>query len=187
MFSFWKKKPDPLELIRDECRQGTEALATSLEAALSGMEETLRKTATQVRRQGVALEMLREAQEQKLGAVHALLAERHGQDRRELLTFAEAFVLYIASRTEEDESLRQAAHKFFVFLKSQGIEAIWDLHGPFDDSRHQVCDARNDPSLPDAVVLEVVRPGFVIHGQVNPPALVVVNKRSSNLTLIQGE
>lgn len=186
MFSFFKKKPDPLELVRDECRQTTESLGAALHAALSGMDETLRKTATQVRRQGVAMEMLREAQEQKLEAVHALLVERHGQNQQLLLTFAEAFVLYIA-RQPDDEPLRQTVHKFSELLKSQGMETIWDLHQPFDDYRHQACDTRNDPAYPDGVVLEVVRPGFLVHGQANPPALVVVNKRIANFSIIQGE
>ncbi len=187
MFSLFKKKPDPLEMIRTEVQDRIDALGERMDESLERIDETLRKTATQVRRQGVALNMVRESQEQKLDAVHALLAEHQGSERQELLAFAEAFVRYIAHQDGGDESLRQAEKKFSMYLESQGVEIIWDLHEPFDDARHQACDTRNDPAFPDATVLEVVRPGFLIHGQPTPPALVVVNKRTSHLSILRGE
>ena len=187
MFSLFKKKPDPLETIRAEVQDRIDALGEQLEVSLERIDEALRKTATQVRRQGVALDMVRESQEQKIDAVHALLSDRQGNGQQELLAFAEAFIRYIAHQDGNDESLRQAENKFSVFLESQGIEIIWDLHELFDDARHQACDTRDDPSFPDATILEVVRPGFLIHGRPNPPAMVVVNKRTSNLSILYGE
>lgn len=187
MFSLFKKKTDPLEPIRAELQDRMDSLGERFEASLERIDEALRKTATQVRRQGVALDMVRESQEQKLDAVYALLAERQDNGQQELLAFAEAFVRHIAHQEGDDESLRQAENKFSVFLESQGVEIIWDLHEPFDDARHQACDTRNDPAFPDATILEVVRPGFLVHGQPNPPALVVVNKRTSHLSILYGE
>ncbi|WP_031387794.1 nucleotide exchange factor GrpE [Desulfonatronum thiodismutans] len=187
MFSFFKKKPDPLEPIRAELQDRIDSLGERFEASLERIDEALRKTATQVRRQGVALDMIRESQEQKLDAVYALLAERQDSGQQELLAFAEAFVRYIAHQDGGDESLRQAENKFSMFLESQGIEIIWDLHEAFDDARHQACDTRDDPGFPDATVLDVVRPGFLVGGHTNPPALVVVNKRTSHLSILHGE
>lgn len=187
MFSLFKKKPDPLEMIRTHVQDRIDALGEQIEETLEGVNEALRKTATQVRRQGITLDMVRESQEQKLDAVYALLAERQDSGQQDLLAFAEAFVRYIAHQNGNDESLRQAENKFSVFLASQGIEIIWDLHEAFDDGRHQACDTRDDPAFPDATILEVVRPGFLIYGQPNPPALVVVNKRTSHLNLLHGE
>ncbi|WP_045218777.1 nucleotide exchange factor GrpE [Desulfonatronum thioautotrophicum] len=187
MFSFFKKKPDPLDPIRTELRERIDALEQELKTPLERADEALRKIATQIRRQGVALDMTRESQEQKLDAVHALLAERHDNGQQELLAFAEAFVRYAAHHDRDDESLRQAKNKFSMFLESQGIEIIWDLHEPFDDTRHQVCDIREDPAFPDATILEVVRPGFLIYGRANPPAMVVVNKRTLNSSIFPGE
>ncbi len=187
MFSLFKKKPDPLEPIRAELQDRMDSLGERFGASLERIDEVLRKTATQVRRQGVALDMIRDSQEQKLDAVYALLAERQGSGQQELLAFAEAFVRYIAHQDDSDESMHQAENKFSVFLESQGIEIIWDLHETFDDARHQACDTRDDPAFPDATVLDVVRPGFLIYGQPNPPALVVVNKRTSHLSILHGE
>jgi molecular chaperone GrpE (heat shock protein) len=187
LFSFFKKKPDPLEPIRAEFLDRIDALGEQFEESLERIDEAVRKTATQVRRQGVALDMVRESQEQKLDAVYALLAERQENGQQQLLDFAEAFVRYIAHQDGDDESLRQAENKFSVFLESHGIEIIWDLHEPFDDARHQACDTRDDPAFPDATVLDVVRPGFLIYGHPNPPALVVVNKRTSHLSILHGE
>lgn len=174
-------------MIRTEVQGHIDALGGQMEKNLERIEEALRKMVTQVRRQGVALDMIRESQEQRLDAVYALLAERQNGGRQELLTFAEAFVQYIAHQDCWDESLRQAENKFRALLESQGVEIIWGLHEPFDDARHQACDTRDDPAFPDATVLEVVRPGFLIHGQPDPPALVVVNKRTFHLNILHGE
>lgn len=187
MFSLFKKKPDPLEPLRVELQEQLATLGEQIGESLERIDEALRKTATQVRRQGVALDMVRETQEQKLDAVYALLAGREETGQQELLAFAEAFVRYLAHQDEDDESLRQAENKFSVFLESKGIEIIWDLHEPFDDTRHQACDTRDDPAFPDATILDVVRPGFLIHGHPNPPALVVVNKRTPHLSIHYGE
>lgn len=187
MFSLFKKKTDPWEQLRADSREHLEALGTQLQDTLDKIDGTLRKTAAQVRRQGLALDMLRESQEQKLDAVHALLSDRQGNGQQELLAFAEAFIRYIEHQDGNDESLRQAENKFSAFLESQDIEIIWDLHKPFDDARHQACDTRDDSAFPEATILEVVRPGFLIHGRPTPPAMVVVNKRTSNLSILYGD
>lgn len=176
MIGWFRKKDNVLELVRENMHQSVQAMGQEVRSDIVRMDESLRKVATQVRRQGMSLEMLKESQEQKLNAVHALVAEQWAKAQGPLLTFAEAFVIHAARHQENDESLRQVAGKFFAFLELQGIEVIWDQDEPFNDARHQVCDTRWDPSQSEGVVLEVVRPGFLIRGVPRPPALVIVNK-----------
>jgi molecular chaperone GrpE (heat shock protein) len=176
LFTWLKKKPDISRQLMEECNTKVDTLAETLHATLTRMDETLRKTSTQVRRSGVAMEMHRESQEHKLDALQKMLAPQWAQSHQHLMAFAEAFALYLGRQQDEDESLRQVVNKFTVFLESQGVELIWDLHAPFNDALHQVCATREEAGRPEGMILEVVRPGFLVQGQVAAPALVIVNK-----------
>ena len=140
------------------------------------LEDRLRKLQKRERRQAQILEQMHQDLSSKLDRVL-------GQQSRELpideiTACAENLALYYQHHPQ-DNTLAQTWKKFTVMLDALGIELILGHQQSFDDTRHQVCDIRNDPQAPDNVVLEVVRPGLVVHGQITRPAVVVVNRIST--------
>ncbi|MBS3779785.1 MAG: nucleotide exchange factor GrpE [Desulfovermiculus sp.] len=136
------------------------------------LEDRLRKLQKYERRQANLLEHMHQEVSWKLDRI--LAQQDSGLPVEEIATYAESFALYRQSRPH-DEALQNTWNKFTAMLEAMGIELIADNRQQFDDSRHEVCDIRFEPHLPEGSVLEVVRPGLIIHGQITRPAVVVVN------------
>jgi len=60
--------------------------------------------------------------------------------------------------------------------RSFGLNAIPALGRPFDDRLHRVHGVCHRSDLPDGQVVEELLPGFLLHGEVERPALVIVNR-----------
>ncbi|MFO7801637.1 MAG: nucleotide exchange factor GrpE [Desulfovermiculus sp.] len=140
------------------------------------LEDRLRKLQKRERRQAQILEQMYQDLGGKLDRVLAQQSRELPID--EITVCAENLAFYYQHHPQ-DNALAQTWKKFTVMLEALGIELILDHHQRFDDTRHQVCDIRNDPQAPDNAVLEVVRPGLVVHGQITRPAVVVVNRTSN--------
>ena len=149
-----------------------------LSRRLEGMEDMLRRIRNYERRQGQALESLQHEISVKLDAA---LREREADLPLErICDFASGFALYYQKHaSSEDQSLAQIWDAFRAMLGEMGLEMILDRHVPFDSSRHNSCDVRSVPDRPDGTILEIVRPGFLLHGRLLRPADVVVNKLRS--------
>jgi molecular chaperone GrpE (heat shock protein) len=141
------------------------------------LEDRLRKLQKRERRQAQMLEQMYQDLGGKLDRVLAQQSFELPIDK--IAACAENLALY-CQHHPQDNALAQTWKRFTLMLEALGIELILDHHQRFDDSRHQVCDIRNDAQAPDNAILEVVRPGLVVHGQITRPAVVVVN-RTSNL------
>ena len=139
------------------------------------LEDRLRKLQKRERRQAQILEQMHQDLGGKLDRV--LAQQSRDLPVEEIAACAESLALY-CQHHPQDSALEQTWKKFTVLLEALGIELILDYQQRFDDTRHQVCDIRNDPQAPDNAVLEVVRPGLVVHGQITRPAVVVVNRTS---------
>jgi molecular chaperone GrpE len=61
-------------------------------------------------------------------------------------------------------------------LRRHGIERIDALDRPFDPAVHEALLERDAGDRPERTVLQVVRPGFTLHGRVVRPAHVVVSR-----------
>ncbi|MDZ7759810.1 MAG: nucleotide exchange factor GrpE [Desulfovermiculus sp.] len=146
------------------------------------LEDRLRRLQKHERRQAHLLEHMHQEVSRKLDLI---LAQ---QDTRlpveEIAACAESFALYRQSRPQ-DEALEDTWNKFTGMLEALGIELILDHRQQFDDTRHEVCDIRFDPQVPEGSVLEVVRPGLIIYGQITRPAVVVVNTSTAQETAVQ--
>ncbi len=59
---------------------------------------------------------------------------------------------------------------------SFGLEPIPALGRPFDDRLHRVHGVCRHRDLPDGQVVEVLLPGYFLNGEVERPALVIVNR-----------
>ncbi|MFW6054618.1 MAG: nucleotide exchange factor GrpE [Thermodesulfobacteriota bacterium] len=140
------------------------------------LEDRLRKLQKRERRQAQLLEQMYQDLGGKLDRVLAQQSFELPID--EIAACAENLALY-SQHHPQDEALAQIWKKFTLMLDALGMELILDHHQRFDDTRHQVCDIRNDPQAPENAVLEVVRPGLVVHGQITRPAVVVVNRNAT--------
>jgi molecular chaperone GrpE len=82
------------------------------------------------------------------------------------------------------EGLRMVEKELLDVLGRHGVERIDALNKPFDPNRHEALLEMESPSRA-RTVLQVVRPGFTLHGRVVRPAHVVVSKPPS--TAAEGE
>ena len=57
------------------------------------------------------------------------------------------------------------------------MEMIVDAGRPFDPVRHAACDTRWDERHPEGTIIQVVRPGLIVQGEIYKTAVVVVNKQ----------
>jgi molecular chaperone GrpE len=73
------------------------------------------------------------------------------------------------------EGLRMVEKELLDVLRRHGVERIEALHQPFDPTRHEAL-LEQEAASRERTVLQVVRPGFTLHGRVVRPAHVVVSK-----------
>jgi molecular chaperone GrpE (heat shock protein) len=82
-------------------------------------------------------------------------------------------------QTIESPQRREAVALFWLqieqLLDREDIRIIRELGGPFDPRLHRAVLAR-DPDTPNSVVVEVLEPGFIEHGQVRKPAKVILGR-----------
>ncbi len=63
--------------------------------------------------------------------------------------------------------------------RSFGLEPIPALGRPFDDRLHRAHGVCRRPDLPEGQVVEELLPGYLLDGEVQRPALVIVNRLAS--------
>lgn len=145
----------------------------ALKERLEAIEEQLRLTQRQERRRQLLLDSLRETS----STVQATLdrMELDSPSLEKLLVFAESFLLaHLASPESPDKYILE--NKFFGFLEAYDISPIAEIHVPFNPEIHQACGAVQFQDLPDGVVAQVVRPGFIRRGGLLRAAVVMVNR-----------
>ena len=140
------------------------------------VEGDIRKVLKRGRRQQQLLAMIYEEHGKRLAGMTAYA--RKELPCEAIFDFVESFVLYCQNQGAGSSSLAHVAKRCDRMLEGLGMEVIVDRGKPFDPVRHNACDVRFDPDRSEGVILEVVRPGLVIQGDIYKPALVVVNKRT---------
>ncbi len=128
------------------------------------------------RRQQQLLEMIYEEHGERLAGISTHVREEFPCEP--VFDFVEIFVLHVMHHGVENPELENIWRKFARMLDAQNLEVIIDQGEPFDPVRHQACDTRWNGKFPPDSVLEVVRPGLMIQGDVYRPALVVVNNQT---------
>ncbi|MBM9536005.1 nucleotide exchange factor GrpE [Desulfobulbus alkaliphilus] len=83
-------------------------------------------------------------------------------------------------QTIDSAPRRQAVALFWLqieqLLDTEDICIIRELEVDFDPRLHRAVLVR-DPDAPNSVVVEVLEPGFIEHGQVRTPAKVILGKK----------
>ncbi|HEY3318044.1 MAG TPA: nucleotide exchange factor GrpE [Coriobacteriia bacterium] len=65
--------------------------------------------------------------------------------------------------------------QFLDVFGKEGVEVDDPFGGPFDPAKEQAVGQREDPEVPDGTVVDVYQKGYVMHGKVIRPAMVVVS------------
>lgn len=65
--------------------------------------------------------------------------------------------------------------QLLAVLDREGVEPIEPLGAAFDPNEHHAVSQTEDASVPEHTVLQVLQPGYRMHGRVLRPAMVVVS------------
>ena len=103
-----------------------------------------------------------------------------GQAARNLLVLAAGGLSAEEGDEDSPRSVREGLDLLEIRVsnlqRSFGLEPIPARGRPFDDRFHRAHGVCQRSDLPDGQVVEVVLPGYLIHGEVERPALVIVNQ-----------
>ncbi len=141
---------------------------------LQVIQEMIRNLQKRERRQAQNLERMLHELGFKLDRVQSRMNAALPMEA--ITSFTDSLSIYYLRNQESDQALNQVWTRYTALLQELDIEPILDLKEKFDDTRHHACDTRQHPEYPENTVLEVVRPGLMVSGQVTRPAVVVINK-----------
>lgn len=161
-----------IESIGATCAKNNEESTRSVTERLTLLEDLLQQTQRQERRRQMALESLLESQAQALQALERL---ELSPPLEALMALSENLALTHLAQPQTSESAIQR-NKLEELLACFGLTLLAEVFVAFDPAQHEACQARCDPHRPEDVVLEVVRPGFLLRGKVLRFATVVVNR-----------
>ncbi len=171
--SLWSRLWSRLKNSTDQTQQSTPGETDKLQE----IEARLRKLQTRERRQSQLLEHMY----QELGLKLDSIQSRINADLplETITSFAESLALYRLNK-DQDPALDQIWTKLTQLLQAFDVQLILDQGQEFNDSRHQVCDTHWTPEFRANTILQVVRPGLIIQGQIKRPAIVVINSPEQN-------
>ena len=160
--------------------EGEENL-TDVLLRLEEAEDVVRKHQDDVLRVQAEMQNLRRRTEQDIEKAH-----KFGQERfvTELLTVIDNLERALeAAADSEDEKVIAIHEGVDLTLKSLvdcfkkfSIEAIDPLGEPFDPLQHQAMSAQENPDVEPNTVTAVMQKGYLMHGRVIRPAMVMVSK-----------
>jgi molecular chaperone GrpE len=148
------------------------SMNSSLEDRLAGLEEKMQQSLRQGRRRQMALESLLENQNRTL---ELLGGSKTSPPLDAIMALAENFAL---TRLAEPETPTSTIlyDKLSNLMDCFDLSLIAEVGVPFDPEKHEACGTNWNSSLPENVVLEVIRPGFLLKNEVLRYATVIVNR-----------
>jgi len=75
------------------------------------------------------------------------------------------------------KGLELTSQELWKVLERHGVERIEALGEPFDPEFHEAMMQQEDPDVDDNTVISVLQKGFLLHGRLLRPAMVIVSKR----------
>lgn len=112
-------------------------------------------------------------------------AHKFGQEKliKDLLLVADNLERGLSAIDTDDEAMKaivegiELTHKSLIdTLKKHQCEAINPVGEPFDPQNHQAMAMVPNPDVEPNTVIDVMQKGYVLHGRVIRPAMVVVAK-----------
>jgi molecular chaperone GrpE len=154
-----------------------DALADRLESFLAGhfleLGEKSSQTNRQERRNQAAIESLYTGQNEILAILRRM--ETESPKMEALISFAENFAICRSNALDTPE-LHVLWGKLAVLLEQFGLEFLGSVGESFDPAIHEACAVRFDPEAQENSILEIIRPGFTLNGEVFRYAAVVINR-----------
>ncbi len=157
-------------------KQALEKLQHAEEAAERSKDDLLRVQAE--------MQNLRRRTEQDVEKAH-----KYGQERfsSELLMVVDTLERSLAVASEhEDEAVKAIYDGVDLTLKSMtdcfskfNIETVDPMGEPFDPQLHQAMTMQENPDVEPNTVIAVMQKGYILHGRVLRPAMVIVSKANS--------
>jgi len=114
-------------------------------------------------------------------------AHKFGQEKliKDLLLVADNLERGLKAIDQDDEAMKavvegiELTHKSLVdTLKKHQCEAIDPTGEPFDPQNHQAMAMVPNPDVEPNTVIDVMQKGYILHGRVIRPAMVVVSKEA---------
>lgn len=81
----------------------------------------------------------------------------------------------VADGSDVSEGLSAVHRKLVEVIGREGVSVIDPLGQPFDPAQHNAVQMREDVEMPDHTVVDVFQRGYLMHGRVLRPAMVVVS------------
>lgn len=75
------------------------------------------------------------------------------------------------------KGLELTSQELWKVLERHGVERVEALGEPFDPELHEAMMQQEDPDADDNTVIGVLQKGYLFHGRLLRPAMVVVSKR----------
>lgn len=190
MSSHWEKgqhEHDPEQRPQEEQPGSADAGdaaedGVDVQARLAELEELAEQRRDQLLRAQAELENQRRRFERELEAAHKYAIERFAA---ELLNVCDSLEMGLeAARRSRDaggiiegtELTLKAFHKAFDKF---GIEAVEPTGERFDPERHQAMTTQESREHPPNTVLLTMQKGYLLHGRVLRPAMVIVSRAPS--------
>jgi molecular chaperone GrpE len=85
------------------------------------------------------------------------------------------------------QGIRMVQKEFHKVLEENGVEKIDPVGGEFDPNLHEAVSIRYSDGEEDDMVVEEVRPGYLLNGRLLRPAQVVVSKKGPGSTAGEGD
>jgi molecular chaperone GrpE len=158
---------------------------STLEAALAEAREAAEKAKDQALRAAAEAENVRRRAQRDVESAHKFALERFAADLLPVVDSLERAVATAQAGTSSGNAAAIAegvalSLKLFVdTLGKSGIVRVDPLGQPFDPKVHQAVSMVESATAEPGSVVQVLQPGFTLHGRVVRPAMVMVAKAAA--------
>jgi len=156
-----------------------------LEGALAEAREAVEKARDQALRAQAEIENVRRRAQRDVESAHKYALERFSADLLPVIDSLERAVEVAGSEAAAAnpaaiaEGVGLSLKLFLDTLGKSGIVRVDPLGQPFDPNLHQAVSMVESATAEPGSVVQVLQPGFTLHGRVVRPAMVMVAKAKS--------
>jgi len=177
-----EQETKPADVGREGAAAASTAPAVELDAALTEAREAAEKARDQALRAAAEAENVRRRAQRDVENAHKFALERFAAD---LLPVIDSLERAVETAHSEAAAANPAAiaegvglslKLFLDTLGKSGIVRVDPLGQPFDPNLHQAVTVVESTSAEPGSVVQVLQPGFTLHGRVVRPAMVMVAK-----------
>jgi molecular chaperone GrpE len=111
-------------------------------------------------------------------------ARKYGNDKilQDMIPVIDSLEQSVISSGEQEhmqEGIELTHKKLLTSLQKHGVEPVDALHQPFNPEFHEAMSMQESQEYPPNTVITVVQQGYILHGRLLRPAMVMVSKAPS--------